>query len=175
MRSRELVTRSLEFNRPARIPRLMGLLPWATTHHGAEVRRIQKRFPDDTRDIGPWGEGIRARVHSEQNREWLPAPRSYGLQSPAPTTVEPGAGTSEGDAETDESDSETEESEASPSPSAEEAGEAPPPPADAEEGTQEAPGSEESVQPEESAETPDEPTPTAPDASTAEDPPGEGS
>jgi len=37
----------LEFNRPARIPRLMGLLPWATTHHGAEVKRIQARFPDD--------------------------------------------------------------------------------------------------------------------------------
>ena len=47
MRSRELVTRSLEFNRPKRIPRLMGLLPWATTHFGAAVKRIQERFPDD--------------------------------------------------------------------------------------------------------------------------------
>ena len=47
MTSRELVTRSLECNRPARIPRLMGLLPWATTHYGAEVKRIQERFPDD--------------------------------------------------------------------------------------------------------------------------------
>ena len=47
MTSRELVTRSLEVRRPARIPRLMGLLPWATSRYPTQVKRIQKRFPDD--------------------------------------------------------------------------------------------------------------------------------
>lgn len=47
MTSRELVTRSLEFQRPARIPRQMWLLPWATTHHAEQVKRIQQHFPDD--------------------------------------------------------------------------------------------------------------------------------
>ncbi len=47
MTSRELVTRSLEFDGPARLPRQMWLLPWATLHHKQEVHRIQQQFPDD--------------------------------------------------------------------------------------------------------------------------------
>ncbi len=52
MTSRELVTRSLEFARPARIPRQMWLLPWATRHHSDHVKRIQARFPDDVAGSG---------------------------------------------------------------------------------------------------------------------------
>jgi len=47
MTPRELVVRSLEFDGPARIPREMGLLPWATRHFAEQVRRIAERFPDD--------------------------------------------------------------------------------------------------------------------------------
>ncbi len=47
MTPRELVVRSLEFDGPARIPREMGLLPWATSRFEAQVRRIQERFPND--------------------------------------------------------------------------------------------------------------------------------
>lgn len=47
MTSRELVTRSLEFANPARIPRQMWLLPWAIRHYGDHVKRIQSHFPDD--------------------------------------------------------------------------------------------------------------------------------
>ncbi len=47
MTSKELVARSLEFDRPARLPRQMWLLPWATLHHEKEVHRIQAQFPDD--------------------------------------------------------------------------------------------------------------------------------
>jgi len=47
MTPRELVLRSLEFDGPARIPRQMWLLPWATQHHGGWVRCIEKRFPND--------------------------------------------------------------------------------------------------------------------------------
>ena len=47
MTSRELVLRALEFEGPARIPRQMWLLPWATRHYEDHVKRIQARFPDD--------------------------------------------------------------------------------------------------------------------------------
>jgi len=47
MTPRELVVRSLEFDGPARIPREMGLLPWATCRFAEQVRRIAERFPDD--------------------------------------------------------------------------------------------------------------------------------
>jgi len=47
MTPRELVFRSLEFDGPARIPREMGLLPWATSRFAEQVRRIAERFPDD--------------------------------------------------------------------------------------------------------------------------------
>jgi hypothetical protein len=45
--SRELVQRTLEFDSPARIPRQIWLLPWATDHFPDEVARIRQRFPDD--------------------------------------------------------------------------------------------------------------------------------
>jgi len=47
MTPRELVVRSLEFDGPARIPREMGLLPWATSRYEEQVRRIAERFPND--------------------------------------------------------------------------------------------------------------------------------
>ncbi|MCE5184653.1 MAG: hypothetical protein LLF76_00815 [Planctomycetaceae bacterium] len=47
MSSRTLVHKALEFEGPARIPRQMGLLPWATIHHPDDVKRIQRLYPDD--------------------------------------------------------------------------------------------------------------------------------
>ncbi len=45
--SRELVLQTLEFNNPARAPRQLWLLPWATRYHGPAVEKIQQEFPDD--------------------------------------------------------------------------------------------------------------------------------
>jgi uroporphyrinogen decarboxylase len=47
MESRELVRQSLEFASPARIPRQLWTLPWASEHFPAELKAIQTRFPDD--------------------------------------------------------------------------------------------------------------------------------
>ena len=47
MTSRELVKATLEFAGPARIPRQLWLLPWATAHYPQELQRIQQTFPDD--------------------------------------------------------------------------------------------------------------------------------
>lgn len=47
MTSRELVQRTLAFDRPTRVPRQLWLLPWAIQHHPAELRDIQDRYPDD--------------------------------------------------------------------------------------------------------------------------------
>jgi hypothetical protein len=47
MTSRELVKRTLEFSSPARIPRQLWFLPWASDHYPEELAQIQKRFPDD--------------------------------------------------------------------------------------------------------------------------------
>ncbi len=47
MTSRELVQRTLAFDRPARVPRQLWLLPWAAQHHPAELQDIRGRFPDD--------------------------------------------------------------------------------------------------------------------------------
>jgi len=47
MTSRELMKRTLEFDRPERVPRDLWLLPWATDNHPAEVERIQRDFPND--------------------------------------------------------------------------------------------------------------------------------
>jgi len=51
MTSRELVHKSVDFDDPQRIPRQMWLLPWASMHHGDEVKRIQLKYPDDI--VGP--------------------------------------------------------------------------------------------------------------------------
>ncbi len=45
--SRELVLQTLNFENPARAPRQLWHLPWATLHHERELREIQERFPDD--------------------------------------------------------------------------------------------------------------------------------
>lgn len=48
MTSRELVYATLEFrNRSGRIPRQMWLLPWAETHHGDMIKKIQTEFEED--------------------------------------------------------------------------------------------------------------------------------
>ncbi len=47
MTSRELVRRTLEFDRPARIPRQAWVLPWAEEHHPDWVARLRREFPDD--------------------------------------------------------------------------------------------------------------------------------
>lgn len=47
MESRELVRQTLEFASPARIPRQLWTLPWASEHYPEELKRIQKDFPDD--------------------------------------------------------------------------------------------------------------------------------
>ncbi len=44
---RELVTRCLQFADPARLPRDLWLLPWATEHHAAAVTALARRFPTD--------------------------------------------------------------------------------------------------------------------------------
>ncbi|MEN8256170.1 MAG: methyltransferase, partial [Verrucomicrobiota bacterium] len=47
MTSRELVYKTLEFNKPSRVPRQMWVLPWATEQYPVEVAKIQADFPDD--------------------------------------------------------------------------------------------------------------------------------
>ncbi|MCL5271097.1 MAG: methyltransferase [bacterium] len=44
---RELVQRCLTFQTPARVPRQMGMLPWALNHYRAEIEAVQRRFPND--------------------------------------------------------------------------------------------------------------------------------
>jgi len=47
MNSRELVKRTLEFDRPQRVPRHLWTLPWAEEHHPEFLRKIRTDFPDD--------------------------------------------------------------------------------------------------------------------------------
>ena len=47
MDSRELVKRTLEFDRPKRVPRQLWTLPWAEIHHPEMLRKIWNDFPDD--------------------------------------------------------------------------------------------------------------------------------
>jgi hypothetical protein len=47
MTSRELVRRTVEFDKPARIPRQTWILPWAEEHHPDAVARLRLEFPDD--------------------------------------------------------------------------------------------------------------------------------
>ena len=44
---RQLVRQTLEFAGPARVPRQLWLLPWASLHYPDEVAALQRRFPDD--------------------------------------------------------------------------------------------------------------------------------
>lgn len=45
--SRELVKKTLEFDRPPRIPRDLWLLPWAPDHYPREVLELKRQFPSD--------------------------------------------------------------------------------------------------------------------------------
>ncbi len=47
MTSREIVTRTLEFNSPPRLPRNIWMLPWVGQNHPDAVERVQRDFPDD--------------------------------------------------------------------------------------------------------------------------------
>ena len=47
MTSKELVIKTLEFEKPERIARQLWSLPWAQEHFPAELSRIQRDFPDD--------------------------------------------------------------------------------------------------------------------------------
>lgn len=47
MTSRELVRRTVEFDRPARVPRQAWVLPWAEERHPDAVARLRREFPDD--------------------------------------------------------------------------------------------------------------------------------
>ena len=47
MTPRELVLRTLEFNKPSRVPRQLWLLPWASEYYPEQVKEIQSDFPDD--------------------------------------------------------------------------------------------------------------------------------
>jgi len=44
---RELVQRTLRFERTPRVPRQLMALPWAEQHYSAEVAAIRREFPDD--------------------------------------------------------------------------------------------------------------------------------
>ena len=47
MTPRELVKAALRFERTARVPRQLWLLPWARSTYPAEVKSLQRDFPDD--------------------------------------------------------------------------------------------------------------------------------
>lgn len=47
MNSRELVTRTLRFDAPDRVPRQLWLLPWAELNHPQAVARVRERYADD--------------------------------------------------------------------------------------------------------------------------------
>lgn len=47
LKSRELVKRTLEFNFPQRVPRQLWSLPWAETHHGGMLSKLENDYPDD--------------------------------------------------------------------------------------------------------------------------------
>jgi uroporphyrinogen decarboxylase len=47
MTSRELVQRTLEFDSPNRIPRILNVQPWAKKRYSRQVAQIQQDFPND--------------------------------------------------------------------------------------------------------------------------------
>jgi uroporphyrinogen decarboxylase len=51
---RELVRRTLEFRAPARVPRQLWLLPWASLHYPREAAALVTRFPDDILSCPPF-------------------------------------------------------------------------------------------------------------------------
>jgi len=58
--SRELVHQTLTFASPARIPRQLWVLGWASLHYPEELARIRERFPDDLVTAPPfYGEPLK--------------------------------------------------------------------------------------------------------------------
>ena len=47
MNSRQLIKRTLEFDKPRRIPRELWTLPWAENNHPQELKGIQQKYPND--------------------------------------------------------------------------------------------------------------------------------
>lgn len=47
MTPRELVYRTLNFEKPERIPRHLWVLPWAEINHPSELKQIMQEYPDD--------------------------------------------------------------------------------------------------------------------------------
>lgn len=47
MQSREIVKRSLNFDKPERIPRQLWTLPWSKEYYPEQIQKIQSDFPDD--------------------------------------------------------------------------------------------------------------------------------
>jgi hypothetical protein len=47
LKPRELVGRTVRFEKPARVPRQAWVLPWAEEHHPGEVLQLRREFPDD--------------------------------------------------------------------------------------------------------------------------------
>lgn len=45
--SRQVVTRALTFEFPARLPRDLWILPWAEIHYARELKELKQRFPSD--------------------------------------------------------------------------------------------------------------------------------
>jgi uroporphyrinogen decarboxylase len=45
--SRDLVLQTLQFERPARAPRQLWVLPWTQLHHPEDLAEIRREFPDD--------------------------------------------------------------------------------------------------------------------------------
>ena len=48
--SRELVTKTLDFRSPPRVPRQLWLLPWAERTYPSELAAIRAKYPDDIVD-----------------------------------------------------------------------------------------------------------------------------
>ena len=75
MSSRERVRRALEFQRPDRIPRDLGVLPWAEIHYPDAVGNLRDNYPPDLRISGylyPPSSRIRGDPHKsgEYTDEW---------------------------------------------------------------------------------------------------------
>ena len=53
MESRQLVHATLDFESPARTPRQLWTLPWASIHHPEALASIRRRFPEDVHHVPP--------------------------------------------------------------------------------------------------------------------------
>ena len=53
MGSKEIVIKTLEFDKPERVPRQLWLLPWAKNNYPDQISEIRERFPDDIVNSAP--------------------------------------------------------------------------------------------------------------------------